>query len=346
MASNVNSSSTNNNNQVHYFNPNTSFEDFQKIIQSTDSSEELIKLTAYAALAKYKVEELTAGLDPTLVSKIKKIEVARNKEIRDFVNRLNNFGKSKSDFHDDNDGYRNYKEVLKEIKKFSYLINNPSVRQEILEIGSEAEKQVSKIENNTQYVCCVHDPFRGFFNYFSNLSHALETIKHISDGRSEEECIANQTLIETKGHAQNAKTSIKEIIVNCLIDGESYESIKQYVIDHNQEYPTYACDLEIFEELFKFAEKEYPEIKAQRDAASKKRFEDNKSNLLQLCKIVQLNYDQFKDEPSYQQFSIDKQDLINKLKEVATFCLSTELLNHKQLTPESKERFERLIKKL
>lgn len=339
MANNIN----NNNNQVHYFTPNVSVEDFQKILQS-DASEGAIKAAAYAALANHTVVDLAKGLGQELVKKIKKFEKERNKEIREFVKKLNDFGNIKSDFRDDNENYLNFKEALIEVKK----IGNLSIlsEDEIKKIGSEAEKQSTKIENSTEIFCCAWNPMNDFLNAFSNLEDAV-SLQDIHP-----DVIAQYKLEPVADRIKKTKDRIKTIIIDCLCGGLTYDKIKQYVVDHNnnrvqrENYHDPLWDLETFEEQFAIAYQEYPEIKAQQKAAADKWLKETKEQLLAQLQIVQSNFDQFKDTATFQQFSTEKQALIAKLQEIATFCLSKEILNHSKITQESKDRFDRMIKKL
>lgn len=327
MANNIN----NNNNQVPYFNPQVSVEEFQKIIQSSDSMEKEIKKAAYAALAKNKPEALAAGLNETLAGKIKSFEKSRNKEITDFLRGLNTFGDNKTDFLDSNDDYSAYKKAIEKAKEISRELYLPNLdKQEIEKIGPQALKQLNKIESKTEYLCCaVRDPLEEELVLDDAFDKLLLVINN--DANHNELC----TKEEEETELSKAMMNVKDAIKHCIFWGYSFDKLN----DHMKTRTPY--ERVILKEQFEIAEYEVKNYRVQQKAKR----EQSKAQLLEQLAIVQSTYNKFKNEPAYLQFSTDKQALMDKVQELSTFCLSKEISTHSKISQESKDRFERMIKK-
>lgn len=327
MASNVNPTPN-----KFTFNPHISVEDFQKILQSTDTSEEEIKKAAYCALASKKADELATGLDDTLAGKIKTFEKARNKEILDFVKRLNTLADSKSDYLEANSHYSQYKDVFAHLKKIAYNIEASDLEElteEIEKIGPQALKALDKIKAIQSMPCCKQSPIAALSHAFNDFNRLL----------NEEE--NNNSNEENSHKKETAINFIKLAIRYSLADGFSHEDLKSRLQYFCSEPSNYA----IFEEQFPIAQQEYIEIKAKEEAEKEQKRKEMKASLVNQLTIVQKNYDQFKVDPTYQKFSTEKQVLIEKLQILSTFCFQHQIRNHDKIYEGSKSRLDRFIYK-
>lgn len=289
------------------FNPITTLEDLQTLVQS-NSNENKIKTLVFAALAHHKLEELTVHFSEEMKSKIQGCAKEREEKIVQFVRLFNHLETQRNGL---GSAFKDLKEARVAAQKAFCNLNNsdiPELQLQVAHIGAKAVKEFSKLQSTPP------EPVREVRSPYVNFIEAIEMIIYLTldyDGNLFKQPI------------EKAITNVYNTILKCLIDGLSESTLQEYITN---KCPSPKAQLRVlFNEQFAIAKQKAIQIK-----------EENKSKFLTNLQILEKNYTSLTQNENYLRFKQKKQRNDENLRELSTFCQLEELTTHPTLTTELK----------
>jgi hypothetical protein len=309
------------------FNPSMSVEQFQQVAKTEASSPEQIKTATFVALARNKIEALTACLSADLVEKIQGYAQEREQMVNGCVRQLNALGDCKDDLLVSSESYKTSKKA-REVARNAYLTLvglDSALANKTLETLEGQHAALSKVFAKFKTVfanCCSQSPI-------AIIENALRALQY---GDKDDQQKREKT-IEQLRHA------IQWWFLDCDLN-PSYD-LKEHLCKYGS-YPD--STMQVLVEQLPIARQKAQEIKAKREAERGERIAQNREILERNISVYQGAKEKCKGEEGYQQYTAKKQAFYKVLQEVGAFCTLSELTSHSKINNQSQSLLYRKTK--